>query len=235
VAGGRRARRLRLGHRRRRADAALPRPAADRDDAADRARFIREHLPAQGLFAEQEWRIAPEPFPLDAKLADELEKLGLKENTIILFASDNGSQFVGTHPDEDMQKATNSLNDVNAEIDSSYHMPNFPFRGTKWTAYEGGVRTPLIASWKDNFPSGTERDDLIALNDILPTLAAIVGQDIPKDMVNPEAIRHEGVEYTFMEADPDFLERQFAFFAIADHPLFPGRVPTRESPSAPLP
>ncbi|MFC4874572.1 sulfatase family protein [Negadavirga shengliensis] len=115
-------------------------------------------------------------------LLDELEKLGLKENTLILFASDNGSQFVGTHPDEDLQKVTNSQEDVNAEIDSSYHMPNFPFRGTKWTAYEGGVRTPLIASWKDNFPSGTERDDLIALNDILPTLAAIVGQDIPEDM-----------------------------------------------------
>jgi arylsulfatase A len=116
------------------------------------------------------------------QLLDELERLGLKENTIILFASDNGSQFVGTHPENDLQKATNSLGDVNAEINDTFHRPNFPFRGTKWTAYEGGVRTPLIASWAGNFPSGAENEDLIALNDILPTLAAIVGEDIPEGM-----------------------------------------------------
>jgi arylsulfatase A len=115
-------------------------------------------------------------------LIDELERLGLKDNTIILFASDNGSQFPGTHPDLDREKATNSLSDVNDKIDSSHHLPNYPFRGTKWTAYEGGVRTPLIATWKRNFPAGIVRDELIALNDILPTLAAMVGQDIPEGM-----------------------------------------------------
>jgi hypothetical protein len=42
----------------------------------ERAHFIRDSLPPDGLFAGQSWRIAPEPFPLDAKLADELQTLG---------------------------------------------------------------------------------------------------------------------------------------------------------------
>jgi hypothetical protein len=43
---------------------------------ADRARFVRDRIPPQGLFAGQEFRISPTPFPLDARLAKELETLG---------------------------------------------------------------------------------------------------------------------------------------------------------------
>ena len=42
----------------------------------DRAQFVREHFPTEGLFAGHEWRISPNPFPLGPKLADELESLG---------------------------------------------------------------------------------------------------------------------------------------------------------------
>jgi hypothetical protein len=45
-------------------------------DALARAAFVRDHLPPGGLFADQHWRIAPEPFRLEAKLAKELESLG---------------------------------------------------------------------------------------------------------------------------------------------------------------
>jgi hypothetical protein len=43
---------------------------------ADRARFVRNQLPAGGLFADMDWRIAPKPFPLGAELAKDLETLG---------------------------------------------------------------------------------------------------------------------------------------------------------------
>jgi len=43
---------------------------------AERARFVREQLPSGGLFADQHWRIAPEPFVLGAELAKEFETLG---------------------------------------------------------------------------------------------------------------------------------------------------------------
>jgi hypothetical protein len=45
-------------------------------DSIARARFVRDSLPPGGLFAGQEWRIAPEPFPLGAELAQEIESLG---------------------------------------------------------------------------------------------------------------------------------------------------------------
>jgi hypothetical protein len=49
---------------------------ATQNPASVRAHFIRDQLPPQGLFAGQEWRIAPDPFPLGAQLTGELESLG---------------------------------------------------------------------------------------------------------------------------------------------------------------
>ena len=46
------------------------------DDPAAVARFIRDALPSGGLFAGMEWKISPTPFPLDNKLAQEIESLG---------------------------------------------------------------------------------------------------------------------------------------------------------------
>ena len=45
-------------------------------DAASKARFIRDQLPSGGLFADQHWRISPEPFPLDSMVTKEIETLG---------------------------------------------------------------------------------------------------------------------------------------------------------------
>src|SRR5437588_9691858 len=54
---------------------ASPIAAAERSPA-DRARFVREQLPSQGLFAGHDWRVSPDPFRLGAKIASELESLG---------------------------------------------------------------------------------------------------------------------------------------------------------------
>lgn len=113
------------------------------------------------------------------QLLDELERLGLMENTLVLFASDNGSQFIATSSEDDGKKLSNSPSDEAVEFNPDTHHPNFPFFGTKWTAYEGGVRTPLIARWPDKFPKGKVSNQMIALNDILPTLASLVNEDLP--------------------------------------------------------
>ncbi|GEO20540.1 sulfatase family protein [Cyclobacterium qasimii] len=121
-------------------------------------------------------------FELDhyiGQLIDELDRLGLKDNTIIIFASDNGSQFIATSPEGDNEQATNSPQDVEKVINPDAHQPNFPFKGTKWSVHEGGVRTPLIVSWAGKFPKGQVSNQLIALNDILPTLAGLVGESLP--------------------------------------------------------
>jgi arylsulfatase A-like enzyme len=114
------------------------------------------------------------------ELLNALEAAGILDNTLILFASDNGSQFMATSPADDPKKATNSPKDVALPADAHAHYPNFPLRGTKWTIYEGGVRTPLIARWPGQFPKGKVSHELIALNDLLPTLAALLGQELPK-------------------------------------------------------
>ncbi len=49
---------------------------ASTQSSAERARYVRDHLPAGGLFADATWRIAPEPFPLTAALVESLEALG---------------------------------------------------------------------------------------------------------------------------------------------------------------
>src|SRR5439155_9774146 len=46
------------------------------DPAAERARFVRDRLPTEGLFAGHDWRVSPEPFRLGPELANELETLG---------------------------------------------------------------------------------------------------------------------------------------------------------------
>src|SRR5665811_152931 len=45
-------------------------------DAAERARFVRKHMPVEGLFADHDWRTSPVPFPLGPVVAKEVESLG---------------------------------------------------------------------------------------------------------------------------------------------------------------
>lgn len=87
-----------------------------------------------------------------------LESAGLRENTLIIFASDNGSQW---------------------ETTGEGHRPCGLLRGGKWTIYEGGVRTPFIASWHGHIPAGTSSDGLLALNDLLATIAPLAGTSLP--------------------------------------------------------
>ena len=116
------------------------------------------------------------------KLLNTLDSLELADNTIVLFASDNGSQFEVTSTEMDLSKASNSPKDVkNRGQDTNSHHPNGKLRGTKWTVWEGGVRTPLIARWPDHFPPGTQSQQLFALNDIMATLASIIQYELPAD------------------------------------------------------
>ncbi|MBX3740969.1 MAG: arylsulfatase [Akkermansiaceae bacterium] len=87
-----------------------------------------------------------------------LKKTGQRENTLVIFASDNGSQF---------------------ETTGDGHRPNAHLRGGKWVIYEGGVRTPFMVSWPGRIPAGTVSDALLALNDLPATLAPLAGGDIP--------------------------------------------------------
>ncbi|MFW6286569.1 MAG: sulfatase family protein [Candidatus Sumerlaeota bacterium] len=100
------------------------------------------------------------------RVLDALERTGQSENTIVIFASDNGA----TQQHRPVERVC--FND---------HYPNGPFRGSKTEVYEGGHRIPLIARWPGHIPAGTQCDHLLALTDMLATCSALAGVDLPED------------------------------------------------------
>ena len=93
-----------------------------------------------------------------------LEAKGVLDNTILLFTSDNGGLYVG--PDGALPHAVAARKG---------HSINGELRGRKHVIYEGGVRVPLIASWKGNIPAGTESAQVVSGVDLIATLGEILG------------------------------------------------------------
>jgi arylsulfatase A-like enzyme len=89
-------------------------------------------------------------------LLAELDRLGLADDTIVVFTSDNGSR---------------------AKDGGS----NVPLRGAKGTTWEGGMRVPCIVRWPGRVPAGTECSALTTAMDLYPTLAALAGASVPAD------------------------------------------------------
>ncbi len=114
------------------------------------------------------------------KILNTLDSLALTKNTIVLFASDNGSQFLTTSNKMDLSKVGNAPPGNTEGKDGQAHQPNGLLRGTKWTTWEGGVRTPLIARWPGRIPSGAESSQLFTLIDVMATVASAIDYRLPE-------------------------------------------------------
>jgi arylsulfatase A-like enzyme len=145
--------------------------------------YFAPYVPHIPLAVEQKFRGATEAglygdyvHELDfyiGKVLDQLQASGLAENTIVIFASDNGSQFLLTSPELDKYGVSNSPQDI-LQIDSlEGHHPNGQLRGTKWSIYEGGVRTPLMVRWPGKVAHGSISNEVVGLNDIISTISEI--------------------------------------------------------------
>jgi len=97
------------------------------------------------------------------QLLDLLEELGLSNNTIVIFSSDNGP----TH-------------DVGG-VDTEFFDSTGGLRGRKGRVYEGGIRVPMIARWPGHIEADSTTDHPSAFWDVMPTLADIAGCDAPAD------------------------------------------------------
>jgi arylsulfatase A-like enzyme len=124
-------------------------------------------------------------------ILDELEDLGIAENTIVFFSSDNGHEIyyaqegrthcVGWDGGHDL--AGNTID----QIDTKYYSDtcgdvfdgNDGMAGLKRCNLEGGVRLPALARWPKHIPAGSVCKRLVANYDFLPTLAELVGQPQP--------------------------------------------------------
>lgn len=100
------------------------------------------------------------------ELIKAVEALGLKEKTLIVFCSDNGPVLDDGYVDEAIEKL-------------GKHDPSGPFRGGKYNVFEGGTRTPFIASWPGRIPVG-ESTDIISTIDLPATFAAIANANVPE-------------------------------------------------------
>jgi arylsulfatase A-like enzyme len=87
------------------------------------------------------------------QLLDEVDKLGIADNTIVIYSTDNGSQ-------------TNTYPDGGSE----------PFRGEKGSTWEGGFRVPALIRWPGVVKPGTVINDIYSHQDWLPTLLAAAGE-----------------------------------------------------------
>lgn len=97
-------------------------------------------------------------------LIAKLKKLGIYENTLIIFTSDNGPSYAGG-------------------TDSQWFNSAGPFSSEKGrgkgSLHEGGIRVPYIASWSGHIPSASTSDVICCFQDLLPTLCEITGGKIP--------------------------------------------------------
>ena len=94
------------------------------------------------------------------KIIDLIKELGLEENTLICFSSDNGATF-------------------NGGVDARFFNSAAGFRGLKMDLYEGGIRMPFIARWPGKIKAGTVSDHVSVQYDLMATLAELTGTKAP--------------------------------------------------------
>ena len=119
-------------------------------------------VPDLGQYADKPWSpvkkaIAAMISRMDGdvgKILDLIKSLGLEENTLVIFASDNGCAGGAL------------LNEFNG---------SGPLRASKGTLYEGGIRVPMIARWPGRIAPGTTSAHICSFQDMMPTFAELAG------------------------------------------------------------
>lgn len=136
----------------------------------ERARELGDgaHVPDYGPYADKDW---PNPDKGQAamitrldgyvgRMMARLKELGIAENTLVLFTSDNGPHNESRH-------------------DLGRFDPNGPFTGIKRSLTDGGIRVPLIAWWPGKIAPGGETEHVAYFGDWMATAAELAGAELP--------------------------------------------------------
>jgi len=99
------------------------------------------------------------------ELMTTLKNLGLADNTLVIFSSDNGPE-------------TTSVNHMQADYQ---HDGARPWRGVKRDQWEGGHRVPFIVRWPGKVKPGSTSAQLTSMTDVMATVAAVIGTELPED------------------------------------------------------
>jgi arylsulfatase A-like enzyme len=127
-------------------------------------------VPSYGEFSERDWPNPEKGFASMIRNLDNslglivscLEELGLTDNTLVIFVSDNGPHEEGNH-----------------RVD--FFNSNGDLRGKKRDLYEGGIRTPFIAKWPHMIEPGSISDHLSCFWDFLPSFCELAGVAAPEN------------------------------------------------------
>ncbi|MEM8954421.1 MAG: sulfatase-like hydrolase/transferase [Verrucomicrobiota bacterium] len=150
-------------------------PTPDSEEWADEGRRLEEsteYFPDMVAYMDK----------LVGRLVDELDRLGMREETLVMFYSDNGTD---------------------ARITS--HIGDEVVAGGKATPLQTGIRVPLIANWPGVIGPGV-CGDLVEASDFLPTLAALAGGEVPTDW------HTDGVSFAPQLFGGKGTPREWAFF-----------------------
>jgi arylsulfatase A-like enzyme len=122
-------------------------------------------------------------------ILDQLSELGLAENTLVIFTSDNGAipPFVDRY-------------------DSSG-----PLTGSKYTTWEGGHREPFIAYWPGRIPPDRISDSLVTAMDLLPTIVQLAGAELPENKIDGVNI------WPLLSGESESTPRELVLFYNNDH------------------
>ena len=105
-----------------------------------------------GMVSRLDWEVG--------EIMSKLRELGIDENTIVAFTSDNGPHSAGGNKAE-------------------WFNSNGELRGEKRDLFEGGVRVPMIARWPGKIKAGSTTDHLSAFWDVMPTFCELTGTQAP--------------------------------------------------------
>lgn len=117
--------------------------------------------PRGDVIVEADWCVG--------QLLDLLDETGLSENTIVIFSSDNGPVLDDGYVDQAAEK----WGDIS---------PALPYRGGKYSLYDGGTHVPFFVRWKGHIEPGSESDALVSQMDLFASLAALTGQETPEGL-----------------------------------------------------
>ncbi|MEA4937632.1 MAG: sulfatase [Paludibacter sp.] len=134
-----------------------------------RDRLVQNHATYAAMISSMDENIG--------KVIAELKRLGLYDNTIIIFTGDNGG------------------------LSTSEGTPtsNLPLKAGKGHLYEGGIREPLIAFWKGHVPANTVNESVVSSVDYYPTILDLVNVPFPQKHI----IDGKSVKPAFMGAKQD--------------------------------
>ncbi|MEM7014020.1 MAG: arylsulfatase [Verrucomicrobiota bacterium] len=121
-------------------------------------RGYRNHPTPRACFAGMTSRLDRDV----GRILDQLSKLGITENTLVMFSSDNGPTPAGG-------------------ADPDFFDGNGIYRGIKRDLYEGGIRAPMIAHWPGMIEAGSRTDHISAHWDVLATAAELANVETPKE------------------------------------------------------